>query len=145
MKKIVLLGLCLCALTASYCQNSKMAGKVKVKTKNTTAIGGYVRDAHKHPIPGIEAFIYKPDSTIAASGYTDATGYFETNAVMPGKYDLKIVYPSNKNALVSGVIIKKGVTMVSLYMDEPAADTLIAYTDLVPKAVENKKRVIKKK
>ena len=104
-----------------------------------TAIGGSIRDARYHPLPGVETFIYQADSSIIASGYTDAKGYYETNGVLPGKYDLKIVYPSNKAVIVKGVPVKSGVTQLNLNLNPPDADTTLLYTDLVPK-VEPKKK-----
>jgi hypothetical protein len=106
----------------------KTTQATKVK-KDGPAIGG--EDVH--------AFIYAPDSSIIASGYTDATGHYETNAVLPGTYQVKIVYPTDKAILVSGVIIKKGITPINLTMNAPAADTTMAFANFVPPAPETKK------
>ena len=145
MKQLILLAICLFTISASRAQNaSRKTGAQPARkgnqANNKTAIGGLIKDAHNHPIPGVEAFVYKPDSSIAASGFTDSMGHYETNAVMPGKYDLKIVYPSEKMAMVTGVIVKKGVTNISLKMDDPPADTLILFYELQPKKPVEKKK-----
>lgn len=99
------------------------------------AISGFIRDSRNRPMEGIQAFIYAKDSaaTILASGYTDATGYYETNSVMPGKYNIKIVYPStNKAILVPDVVMKRGLLNISLKNDMPTADTSIEYRIFQP-------------
>lgn len=116
----------------------KTTQATKVK-KDGPAIGGFILDGRKHPIEDVHAFIYAPDSSIIASGYTDATGHYETNAVLPGTYQVKIVYPTDKAILVSGVIIKKGITPINLTMNAPAADTTMAFANFVPPAPEKKK------
>jgi hypothetical protein len=103
-----------------------------------SAVGGMMTDARRHPIPGVQAFIYQVDSSIIASGFTDSTGAYETNSVLPGKYDVKIVYPSAKAILIKGVVIKAGVTQISFRAEPPAADTSFPYTVLVPKSEPKK-------
>lgn len=101
------------------------------------AVSGFVRDARNRPVEGVQAYIYAKDSaaTILASGYTDATGYYETNSVAAGKYDIKILYPStNKAILVNDVIMKRGLTDISLKNDIPVADTGINFLFFQPKA-----------
>ncbi len=98
------------------------------------AVGGYIKNARNRPLEGIQTFVYAADSanTIVASGYTDATGYYETNSVMPGKYNIKIVYPSNIAVMVPDVPMKKGITDISLKCDTPTADTSIPFTVFQP-------------
>jgi len=153
MRQITIFAVCLLISGAISAQNkttTTKTTKTQTTTKTTTtvhgsAIGGFIHDARKHPLAGVEAFIYLPDSSssIVASGYTDAMGYYETNGVLPGKYNLKIVYPSNKAVIVKAVPIKAGVTDVSLNINPPEGDTTLLYTDLVPK-VEKKKAEKKK-
>ncbi len=99
------------------------------------AVSGFIRDSRNRPMEGIQAFIYAKDSaaTILASGYSDATGYYETNSVMPGKYNIKIVYPStNKAILVPDVVMKRGLLTITLKNDVPTADTSIEYRVFQP-------------
>ena len=132
MKKIIVSTIALFAFGASFAQNTA-APKKSASSLHKTAVGGFITDKYKRPIEGVQAFIYQKDSSIIASGYTDLTGYYETNSVLPGKYDLKIVYPANKTILVKAVIIKSGVTPVTFNIGTPSADTTIQYTDLLPK------------
>ncbi|MCD6012349.1 MAG: Carboxypeptidase regulatory-like domain [Flavipsychrobacter sp.] len=100
------------------------------------AVSGFVKDMRNRPVEGVQAFIYAKDSaqTILASGYTDATGYYETNSVAPGKYNIKIVYPStNKAVMVPDVVMKRGLVDISLKTDIPTADTSINYLIFQPK------------
>jgi len=102
------------------------------------AIGGYFTDMRKRPIRGVQTFIYMPDSTIGASGFTDSTGYYETNNILPGMYDLKIVYPNSSASLrITGVpIIKETITEVSFFKGmPPTADTTFPYSVIEPKPI----------
>jgi len=148
MKRITLLAICLCAASALQAQKQapkKVNSTAAHRAKNRTAIGGFILDNRRQPIPGVEAFVYRADSTIAASGYTDSMGHYETNAVLPGKYDMKIVYPSDVMASVTGVVVKKGITNISITMASPPQDTLILFYELQPKPVEKPKPATKKK
>lgn len=107
--------------------------------KNT--IGGYFTDARRQPIKGVRTFVYQPDSSIGASGYSDPLGYYEANSIKPGRYDVKVVYPNTKATVtVTNVpIMKEYITEVSLLrMDIPQADTSIYYSEIAPKEVEKK-------
>jgi protocatechuate 3,4-dioxygenase beta subunit len=117
--------------------------KRTIISRNGPAVGGFILDERKHPINDARAYIYAADSSIIASGYTDASGRYETNPVAPGKYTVKIVYPTAKCIVVSGVIIKNGVAPLSLSMAEPTSDTSLPYTYFVPAAL--KKSAPKKK
>jgi len=147
MKHILVLALGLIICGSSFAQKTATTQKTmtpaekKAADLRKNAVGGYIRDSRYRPIEGVEAFIYLGDSanTIIASGYTDATGYFETNSVPSGKYTIKIVYPNYKNILVPGVIMKKGITDITLKCDPPAADTSINYIFFQPKPVEKVK------
>ena len=102
------------------------------------AVGGYIRDVRSKPMKGVKAFIYMPDSSIAASGYTDSTGFYETNSVAPGKYTVKLVYPSYKAIVITGVVIKKGITPINFKANAPEADTTVAFADILPKPADKK-------
>src|SRR5471030_3127820 len=100
MRQVLVFTICLLisvTISAQKVITTKKTTQTKTKTTTTTthahgsAIGGFIHDARRHPLTGVEAFIYMADSSIVASGYTDAMGYYETNGVLPGKYDLKIV------------------------------------------------------
>ncbi len=125
----------------------KTGAENKAVDARKNCVGGYVRTARYMPMEGIQAFIYLGDSanTIGASGYTDATGYYETNSVAPGTYSVKFVYPNNKSIMVSGVTLKRGITDISLKNDAPTADTGINYLYFAPKPVAKAKATSAKK
>jgi len=146
MKKLITLTICLMAAGMTFAQQSaapkkKLTPAEQYTAAHKTAVGGYIRDARNTPIPDVKVFVYRADSSaeIISSGYTDAMGYYETNFTYPGKYNLKIVYPEAKSVMVSGVIIKKGITNISLKADPPVADTALPYANFLPKPVETKK------
>lgn len=161
MKQLTALAFCLFAAGTLFAQNNAAQQKNAPPQKSATvtkgaapqnaatgrrgalrhdgpAVGGFILDKHRHPIADVQAFIYAKDSSIIASGFTDATGHYETNAVMPGSYVVKIVYPTSKVIMVSGVVIKKGISPLSISADPPAADTSLPYTNFAP-IVEKKK------
>jgi len=150
MKQFIAFGFCLLAVSPSFAQKTTTTTKTtttkQTVTKTTkpmhgTAIGGSIRDARFHPLAGVETFVYSGDSSssIIASAFTDEKGLYETNGVMSGKYDLKVVYPTNKAIIVKGVPVKSGVTQINLNVNPPDADTTLLYAELVPK-VETKKK-----
>jgi hypothetical protein len=105
------------------------------------AVGGYFTDARRKPIKGVRAFIYQPDSSIGASGFTDEAGYYEANSIAPGRYEVRVVYPGTKATVrITNVpIIKDHITEVSLMkMDIPTTDTNIYYSEIEPKVEEKK-------
>lgn len=128
---------CLLVAGTAHAQNAaRPAGKAKVRK---SAIGGAIYDAKHHPIPKVKAFIYYNDSATNASGYTDASGHFETNNVMPGTYNLRLVYPAGKRLVVNGIPVKQlKVTQIEIATNEPTADSALAYTDIAPKPAPKK-------
>jgi len=134
MKPVTALAICLFAAgTISAQQTTQKSSAPKSKSKKEeNAVEGTIKDAHRHPIADVQAFIYAKDSSIIASGYTDATGHFETNAVMPGSYTVKVVYPDAKIIMVTGVVIKKGYTPLNISAEPPTADTTLPYTSFMP-------------
>jgi hypothetical protein len=134
MKLIVAVTGCLLFAGVALGQTTTRAtasGGAKIR-KN--AIGGTIKDIRRRPVAKIQAYIYRND-TIAASGYTNAEGNYETNSVMPGVYSLRLVYPSSKRITVTNVPVKQlKITMVNITTAEPVEDSTIAYTDLVPPA-----------
>jgi hypothetical protein len=148
MMKFIVFTISLLASAATFAQKPAAQKKPltpaqqKAADARKNAVGGFIRDARYRPLEGVQAFIYPGDSanTIIASGYTDATGHYETNSVMPGKYNIRIFYPStNKGILISGVMLKKGVTDISLRDNPPAADTSINILFFQPKPVAKPK------
>lgn len=105
-----------------------------------TAIGGTILTARREPVAKIQAYIYSND-TIKASGFSDASGKFETSSVMPGVYTLRLVYPrSGRRITVSGVPVKAlKVTTVNYTGIEPTADSTFTYNELMPAAPAAKK------
>ncbi len=144
MKIIVALSACLFVFNASNGQTKQTASKDKAVLTGKTTISGYIRNGRNKPIKGVEAFVYKMDSSIIASGNTDSTGHFETNGFVPGPYFVKVVYPSRKFTLVTGITTKTGTTELNLKGDAPEADTAFAYDVLMPKP-DPKKDMKKKK
>ncbi len=141
MKKLIVLFISIFVCGSSFAQQSSNQKPLTPEQKRLAdlrknAVSGFVRDMRNRPIEGVQAFIYAKDSaqTILASGYTDATGYYETNSVLPGKYDIKIVYPStNKSVMVADVMMKRGLLDISLKTDVPTTDTNINYMVFQPK------------
>jgi carboxypeptidase family protein len=144
MKRLITFAICLMAASIAFAQNTtnSQSAAAKKVSPYKTGLSGFVRTTRNLPIADVQAFLYKQDSsnTIISSGFTDAQGYYETNFTAPGKYNLKLVYPSAKSVTISGVVIaKKGLTNISVHMNEPAADTSLPITDFMPKPVEKKK------
>ena len=137
MKPIIAVAACLLIAGAAHAQNTaKPAGSAKVR-KN--AIAGNISDGRHRPMPKVKAFIYYNDSATNSSGYTDAMGNFETNNVMPGTYNLRLVYPAGKRLIVNGVPVKKlTVTHIDIATNEPTNDSAVAYTDIAPKPAPKK-------
>ena len=152
MKRLIAATFCLLAAGAVFAQtntsapksatpqNGAAAARKGTLKKSGPAVGGFILDARKQPVAGVEAFIYAPDSSIIASGYTDATGHYETNAISGGKYTVKIVYPSYKAIVITGVVIKAGVTPLNITAAEPEADTTLPFTNFIPVAEKKKPR-----
>lgn len=148
MKQLLAFALCLLIATSVTGQkkDTKIMPKHPAKAAGRApknALGGFVLDGHKQPVQGVEFFIYQADSTIAASGFTDATGNYTTNSVMPGKYRVKIVYPSARVIMVNNITMKSGITPLNVTIAEPPADTTLPYTYFVP-VVEKKGAASKK-
>jgi hypothetical protein len=113
MKKIVIItcAIIVCQLQAMAQGKGNVAGTVKGDS--------------------VQAFLYASDSGIAGSGYTDAKGHYETNAVDAGTYSVKFVYTNKKARTVTDVKVKAGqTTMVSLKQGPPDADETESYAEL---------------
>jgi len=123
MRYLTAFSACLLLCSAAYSQENS---PVK-RNPNKSGIGGTIITNRKQPVAGIKAFVYAKDS-IVSSGYCDEKGCFETGFTIPGTYDVKLVYPSDKVVLVTGVPVKKkAITPLYLKMALPEADTTIAY------------------
>ena len=149
MKQLLTLGICLLIATAASAQKKNeqhpniSGSPQKPGVYHKSGVGGYFTDMRKRPIRGVQTFIYLPDSTIGASGFTDSTGYYETNNILPGSYDLKIVYPKTSASLkITGVpIVRETITEISFFKSEPpTADTSFAYSVIEPKPIEMPKK-----
>ena len=137
MKQSIAFSLCRFISVTSFAQKS--ATDAKKNPSQKSAVAGVIQNMRKQPIKGIKVFIYQKDS-IVASGYTDSSGYFETNYALPGIYNLKLVYPSEKTMVITAVPIKaRTLTMVDLKAAPPEADTSIAYITIAPKQPQNPK------
>lgn len=129
------------SLFFSFASLAQSAPAKKASTKNKldkTIVYGTLTDAKHKPVKGMKAFVYKADSTIVASGYTDATGYYETNQVPAGTYFVKFIYPTDKVTMVYNIEIKKAVEL-NYSANAPVEDTMIAFDALYPKKPGAKK------
>ena len=136
MKLIATLSVCLFVVSASFGQTAsatKKGSAHKAGNPDKTMIFGTLKDARNKPVKGVKAFVYKQDSTIVASGFTDAMGKFETNNVAPGTYFIKFVYPTDKTVLVYGIEMKKS-TEINYKGNPPAEDTMLSLETIMPKA-----------
>ncbi|MCW3122171.1 MAG: hypothetical protein JWQ38_1663 [Flavipsychrobacter sp.] len=139
MKQTLALTACLFLSAASFAQNTKE--DPATTQRNLIASGrceltGNITDARNHPISGVQVFIYGKDSAIAASGFSDAVGRYETNPLVPGVYDVKLVYPVAKGVIrttIAGVTMKKGFNALNMKANTPDADATIPATDVMPK------------
>ena len=132
MKIIATLSVCLFVFCTSYGQQAATHKSSGTKVTKPVFMGS-IRDTRNKPIKGVKAFVYKQDSTIVASGYTDSTGHFETNSVPAGLYFVKIVYPSTKTTMIYGITMKAASMEINLRSNPPDADTMLAYETLLPK------------
>ena len=112
---------------------SKSSGKKEKKVEKTSIITGTITDNRKMPIKNVKAYVYKADGSIAASGYTDATGKYETNRLPDGDYSVHFVYPNAKYLTVSGIKMKTTLITLNLKADQPESDTTATYDALMPK------------
>ena len=144
MKQFITIAVCIliCGTASAQKKNEPHPNISVIPQKpgvyHKSGVGGYFTDMRKRPIKGVQAFIYLPDSTIGASGFTDSTGYYETNNILPGSYDMKIVYPNTQASLrITGVpIIRETITEISFFKGEPpTADTSFSYSVIEPKPI----------
>lgn len=139
MKNIAAISVSLFMFGATYAQS--VPGGVKktaVPDGPKNLVAGSIRDMRNKPIKGVQAFVYRPDSAIIASGYTDSIGRFKTNSVAPGVYFVKIVYPSTRVTTITGVNVGVGTTEINLRTAPPEADTFINYDVIAPKTTVKK-------
>lgn len=139
MKFIATLSVCLFMSGALMAQTTPAKVKKTKSDKDKTVIYGTLKDARNKPYKGMKAFVYKADSTIIASGFTDADGHYETNNVPAGTYFIKFIYPTDKVTMIYNVEVKKSV-MVDLKGAPPAEDTMVAYDMLYPKVKPSPKK-----
>ena len=137
MKILATLSICLFVCHASFGQTTAATTKSSKSSKDVklskSVIYGTIKNMRNKPVKGVEAFVYKPDSSIIASGITDSAGRYETNGVPAGPYFVKLVYPSTKSVIVSGITLKTGSAELNLKADAPEADTTYTYDVLMPK------------
>jgi hypothetical protein len=130
--------LTLCAGLAVVMSTTAQVANTKSKLIKNIVIGK-VKDATNNPIKGVRAFVYRSDSMLVASGFTDADGRFETNVIPAGAYYVKFVYPTNRNTIVTGVTMKAGNLELNLKGNPPEADTFVNYATIMPKVEPVKK------
>ncbi len=143
MKRFVILATCMFTFGASFAQKKEQYDPAKAQrlliASGKCALTGSFTDARNHPIPGVQAFIYGKDSSIAASGYSDSVGHYETNSVFKGVYYVKLVYPGAKTILVTDVTLKPGFNPMNVKSNAPMADTTIPAITFMPAPVVKKK------
>lgn len=138
MKIVSVLAACLFVSLTSSAQTTA-AKKATTKSKaDKTMIYGTLTDTRHKPVKGMKAFVYRADSTIVASGFTDATGYYETNSVPAGVYFVKLIHPSDKITMIYNIEVKKSVEL-DYSSNGPVEDTMISYDILYPKKPGAKK------
>jgi hypothetical protein len=140
MKIIAALSVCLFMANISQGQTAAApkkgaSDKKVIKVNNIT---GVIKNSRNKPIKGVEAFVYKADSTIIASGNTDSSGHYTTNGVPEGTYFVKLIYPGRKVTMVYGINVKASSVELNLKADAPEADTMMAYEVVMPKLVIKK-------
>ncbi len=141
MKRFIVLTTCLFAFGSSFAQKKGgVSNEQKLIASGRSIAAGFITDDRNKPITGVQAFIYQVDSSIIASGYTGEDGFFETNGVLPGKYNVKLVYPSSKSTMISDVTMKRGTTVLNIKGSAPAADTTVSYAEIAPKPVPKKSK-----
>lgn len=129
MKQYFVIAACLIISCGLLAQDNN-SGK---PNPHRTAIGGYIRTARKQPIKDVKVFVYLPDNSIIASGFTDAKGHYETSGVAPGSYSVRVVYPSLKRVIINGVpVAARHITPLNLSTPPPAEDSMYPYSALVP-------------
>lgn len=142
MKLIAALSVCLFVAQVLHGQTAATTPKgtpdKKAGANKGVSIMGTIKTMHNKPIKGVEAFVYQADSTIVASGNTDAEGRYSTNGVPPGTYFVKLIYPTRKVTVVYGITIKTQNLELSLNADAPDADTMYSYDHVKPKPVAKK-------
>ena len=146
MKKIIVLATSLLIASISFGQKavtgaSSALDQKKLVASKRCAIAGVIRDNHNFPLKSVRTFIYQADSTIIASGFTNAEGRYETNSLPPGTYTVKIMYPSQVANVITDVILKPGITPINIKGEIPTADLSTPYADVAskPAQVEKKK------
>jgi len=140
MKPITIVAACIfIAGTANAQSAAKTGSGSSAKRIYKNAAGGTILDIRRQPVAKLQAYLYRND-TLIGSGYTMGDGTFETNTVLPGKYDLRIVYPATgKRITITGVPIKvRTITPVNLIVSEPVEDSTISYTDIAPNTEKKK-------
>lgn len=141
MKIVAALSVCLFVAGITHGQTApapkKGTADKTVAVKGNT-ITGTIKNMRNKPIKGIEAYVYKEDSSIIASANTDEMGHYMTNSVPSGKYFVKLVYPTRKFVLVYGIEVKSGNIELDLKSDSPEADTMFAYDNIRPKPIAKK-------
>jgi hypothetical protein len=120
-------------------QSPKVGASKKPRSGNPAkkVVFGVIKDQRNRPFSNVLAFVYSLDSTILASATTDADGRFETNGVLPGKYFIKLKYPTNVVTLVYGFTIKEDLEL-NVKMNAPENDTMVAYDVVMPKMPDAK-------
>jgi flagellar hook assembly protein FlgD len=139
MKFMASLSVCMLVISATYAQktvktttSARTVTHKEIVQKNN--VWGTIKNSRNKPIKGAQAFLYRIDSSIIASGFTDSAGHFETNNVPDGAYYMKIVYPNKRAAIVAGVDVKKGPLELNVKIDAPAeVDTILGYKEIMAK------------
>src|SRR5579863_3038505 len=77
------------------------------------SVSGVVSDSAGVPQIGAQVQLLRPDLSVIASVYTDASGHFLITSLLPGRYALKAIGPSFLPSLRENVRVRTG-TVVNL-------------------------------
>jgi hypothetical protein len=68
-----------------------LLGAVPLRGAAPGSVSGLVRDSAGVPQIGAQVQLLRPDLSVIASVYTDATGHFTISSVLPGRYAVKVM------------------------------------------------------
>lgn len=91
-------------------------GAVPVSGAAAGSVSGYVRDSAGVAQIGAEVQLLRPDLSVIASVYTDGSGQFVIDSILPGRYALKAMGASYLPSLRENVRVRRG-TIVNLTLN----------------------------
>ncbi len=133
MKHSIILFVSLLFSCTLFAQEYQPETSAPSRKKPKTAIAGTIKNARKIPMQSIKVFVYKGETDIVSSGYTNEKGYYETSSFQPGEYTVKVIYPSFRRLVITRVPVSyHKVTPLYLTLNEPLEDSTFIYSDIAP-------------